>query len=504
MRYYKKIVFLHLFYWVSIVIVFAQQPESFMLADSAYNPMIKIDQQNRIHAVWNTTTHDGAYYGIFDTLGQIILEKRRISNNGSIRTPSLALSQNHAVAAWSFVEPTWNAYIKGQILPFSGDSSYENIQFNDAYFDALRFSPDITYLNDSTFIVVWSGDGPDTPNTGVYGQIVTNSGQFIGNNLLLTDYNPDGVNHSSSRIVSDPVTGDFTVIWQDDHNGHVQLYGRFFYSDGMPKDSSFLISDNPQLTGGWNAGLARSITGEHAVVWEAQLDSLNGAVQLWRIDSNGLPISSSIQVNSSMTDVTNSATVDVDFDEDGTFVVAWHQYVNDIPKIFVQRFLADGSRLGYNFRIATEDDSTHQDYPSVVLKEGQIYIAWQSAIIRGYEYSSKIFATIIDFYNPQVAVDNDHNPIPQEFYLYQNYPNPFNNETVIRFGIHQLSRIRIDIYDILGRKITELVNNQLLPGIYNIGWNGTNKEGSSLPSGVYICQLKYRGKSTFIKIMLIR
>ena len=80
--------------------------------------------------------------------------------------------------------------------------------------------------------------------------------------------------------------------------------------------------------------------------------------------------------------------------------------------------------------------------------------------------------------------------IPQKFELYQNYPNPFNPMTKLRFNI-PLSRgvsegrgVLLKIYDVLGKEIAVLVNQDLKPGIYEIDWNAEN-----IPSGVYFYSL---------------
>ncbi len=80
--------------------------------------------------------------------------------------------------------------------------------------------------------------------------------------------------------------------------------------------------------------------------------------------------------------------------------------------------------------------------------------------------------------------------IPTKFELLQNYPNPFNPTTKIRFSI-PLSRgvsegrgVLLKIYDVLGKEISVLVNQNLKPGIYEINWNSEN-----IPSGVYFYSL---------------
>jgi hypothetical protein len=71
------------------------------------------------------------------------------------------------------------------------------------------------------------------------------------------------------------------------------------------------------------------------------------------------------------------------------------------------------------------------------------------------------------------------------FNLYQNYPNPFNPQTTIRFSIPKRSFITIRVFDLLGREIAILVNEERSAGEHKIVFNGKN-----LPSGVYFCQLQ--------------
>jgi hypothetical protein len=83
--------------------------------------------------------------------------------------------------------------------------------------------------------------------------------------------------------------------------------------------------------------------------------------------------------------------------------------------------------------------------------------------------------------------------IPQKYELFQNYPNPFNPVTNIRFQIPPLNLplkggdkegVVLKIYDLLGREIAVLVNENLKPGIYEINWDASN-----FPSGVYFYSL---------------
>jgi len=76
------------------------------------------------------------------------------------------------------------------------------------------------------------------------------------------------------------------------------------------------------------------------------------------------------------------------------------------------------------------------------------------------------------------------------FVLWSNYPNPFNAETIIKYNVPQPSYVTLDIYNVLGQKITSLVNRKHNRGIHSVKWNGKDINGNSVASGIYIYILK--------------
>ncbi|MEO8514036.1 MAG: M14 family zinc carboxypeptidase [Ignavibacteria bacterium] len=94
-----------------------------------------------------------------------------------------------------------------------------------------------------------------------------------------------------------------------------------------------------------------------------------------------------------------------------------------------------------------------------------------------------------------------NNEIPDEFSLYQNYPNPFNPSTKIRFDINgaSVAQTFLSVYDILGREVAVLVNEQLQPGTYEV-----NFDGSSYPSGVYFYKITAGSFSAVNKMVLLK
>lgn len=96
---------------------------------------------------------------------------------------------------------------------------------------------------------------------------------------------------------------------------------------------------------------------------------------------------------------------------------------------------------------------------------------------------------------------------PKKLILSQNYPNPFNKITTIIYKIPQLDspatsgKVRLVIYDILGNQIQTLVNTMQNPGTYRVYWNGKNKQGNPVSSGIYFYELN-AGKQRQVKKLI--
>ena len=93
---------------------------------------------------------------------------------------------------------------------------------------------------------------------------------------------------------------------------------------------------------------------------------------------------------------------------------------------------------------------------------------------------------------------------PLNYALSQNYPNPFNPETQIWYSLHKAGDVNLVIYDLTGRKIKTLVNDQFPAGIHNAVWDGLNNNGEQVASGTYIYQLKVNGLQFSKKMNLVR
>ena len=88
------------------------------------------------------------------------------------------------------------------------------------------------------------------------------------------------------------------------------------------------------------------------------------------------------------------------------------------------------------------------------------------------------------------ALGVDGELFPNEFSLHQNYPNPFNPVTTLRYDLPELTHVNIIIYDMLGRKIRTLINEQQDPGYKSLIWNATNDYGKPVSAGIYLYQIQ--------------
>ena len=98
-----------------------------------------------------------------------------------------------------------------------------------------------------------------------------------------------------------------------------------------------------------------------------------------------------------------------------------------------------------------------------------------------------------------IGIKSNEQNIPVNFKLYQNFPNPFNPVTKIKFDVPRTSHVTLKIYDILGREVAVLVNENLKPGSYERLWNA-----GMFASGVYFSEITADGFRSVKKMMLVK
>lgn len=119
--------------------------------------------------------------------------------------------------------------------------------------------------------------------------------------------------------------------------------------------------------------------------------------------------------------------------------------------------------------------------------------------------SNTLFTTVINFSEfilgsdePLTYVTNNIY-VPKNYFLYQNYPNPFNPSTKIKYSVPKTSFVNITVYDILGREIATLVNEEKSPGNYEVEFDGGN-----LSNGIYLYRMQSGEFSETKKLILLK
>lgn len=122
-----------------------------------------------------------------------------------------------------------------------------------------------------------------------------------------------------------------------------------------------------------------------------------------------------------------------------------------------------------------------------------VYFGFPFETVYSEETRNQLMTEIIDFFNkPVTSIENNLTDVPNQFMLYQNYPNPFNPSTRIEYVVTSNEFVTLSVFDILGNKITDLVDEEQSAGKYSVTFDTVSLENrnAGLSSGIYIYRLQ--------------
>ncbi|MXX38692.1 MAG: T9SS type A sorting domain-containing protein [Gemmatimonadetes bacterium] len=93
---------------------------------------------------------------------------------------------------------------------------------------------------------------------------------------------------------------------------------------------------------------------------------------------------------------------------------------------------------------------------------------------------------------------------PWNFELERNYPNPFNSGTVIPFSLSSEAEVHLQVFDVLGQPVINLVVGRLQTGRHRVNWEGRDAGGQPVPSGIYFYRLRSGNRAESRKMTLLR
>ena len=400
------------------------------------------------------------YVGTLNSAGRLVI------NNARTRPyPMIAMDNSNGPYRGRFYlvyasnEPAGNGNKPDIILQYSTDQGAtwsSKITVND------NANPE---LSDQWFPAIWcerstgklyikwydTRENPATYQTGVWGTYTTDGGQTFAANQRISNATftypcpACGANQNCYRgdydgMTANPVTG--FAVWYDARNCNYQTMGGYFP--------------------------------DYAMKLYPTIDSLN-AIQDSAYVSVSVPsvklYDNSVKFTASVTPPPGSGTIGLSFVNN----------TSDTPLDSLTSY-PDSLRL----KITTSGSVT----------EGYYAVNITGAGPNGTPVHVRSFTL---FLNNVIGISSISNEVPESFYLYQNFPNPFNPNTNIRFDISKPGLVKLRIFDITGKEVSELVNADYSAGKYNYDFNAGN-----LASGIYFYKLETPDFVSIRKMVLVK
>ncbi len=160
----------------------------------------------------------------------------------------------------------------------------------------------------------------------------------------------------------------------------------------------------------------------------------------------------------------------------------------------VWQYISPVTNLGPLYQYDTIPDDTS----NVGTKQNLVFRANRYApTYAGFQGRDLTPGNFIERYT--TAVSQPEHELPQSIKLFDCYPNPFNATTEIRFDVPKSTQVSLRVYDMLGRKVAELVNDRVATGTHRVSF-----DGGKIATGVYIVKLEADGKLAVKKLVLLK
>ncbi len=199
-------------------------------------------------------------------------------------------------------------------------------------------------------------------------------------------------------------------------------------------------------------------------------------------------------------------------DSAGAYQMSWHPAVDFNAQALIYQFVVINPETGVSLSEKLSDNNgkdttatfSGTDLVKLIQKTGtdslEVLLALRTVSTNPAEGIISSVDTLMVTFKDKATGISSEGFIPKEFFVDQNYPNPFNPSTTIQFGLPVQAEVNLIIYDILGREVARLVNNQVMnAGVYKFNFNATQ-----LASGTYIYRLQADKKVEVKKMLLLK
>jgi hypothetical protein len=357
---------------------------------------------------------------------------------------------------------------------------------------------------DGGFIVSWV-DPRNSISTysDIFMQKVNSSGaiQWAANGVTVVNSNWD---QQYQKMYPDNNGGSY-IVWDDYRTSdsittRIDVYAQRIRSNGQP---AYMVNGVPVCTFAEQQYRPEVTTDMKGGIITCWYDTRNGPNSPFNFDIYAQRVDSSGNMKWTLNGVqvcdAPLSQIDQKIITDSSYgaIMSWddRRAGTSVYDIYAQRVDSSGNLLWNPDDVAVSLAPGNQFKPAMTTTNNGIIFIFEDT--RNGSSNYDLFAQKVLRNGSTILGINENGAVPSGFNLYQNFPNPFNPLTVIGFDISLTSKVKLTVYDVLGREIKVLLDEVLTAGSYKYNFNA-----STLISGIYFYTLK-AGNSTLTRSMVL-
>nr|NQU93349.1 hypothetical protein [Bacteroidota bacterium] len=261
--------------------------------------------------------------------------------------------------------------IYAQIYLNDGTPSGTNFRVNDDSVSTWQERPSVGVDPYGNFVIVWIDRRNSYQDKDIYAQRFSADGTPLGNNFRVND--DPGNSFPEQPDISVSTSGKIIISWEDRRNGNRDIWAQRYLADGSLVGDNFMVSDDPGPDDQQNPSVSINSEGKFVISWE---DNRNGHSDVYarRFSADGVPVGSSFLVNDESF-ITYEYTTDVYMAPNGNFTITWDDHrLGFLGNIFAQSYASNGVASGNNFKVNDNLESGNQCQPSLALGANNSFI----------------------------------------------------------------------------------------------------------------------------------
>jgi hypothetical protein len=439
-----------------------------------------------------------------------------------------------AIVTWSDVLNPFSVYVRAQRIDANGSMKWQS---NGVELSGMGRFPQMASDGSGGAVIAWDDHRRWAEyRTDIYAQRIDTSGTILwpAEGVALFVDSGSYPEFSEMVIVSDAMGGAI-IAWKMGGGYGDTLLAQGVTEDGMRMGAVQGVTVCAVGGPNYHPKIASDGAGGAIVTWQDERYGVNIYAQ--RIDANGKAkwLTNGVALCTApgeqyrpciAPDGSGGAIIAWDDHRTGDLGTDWDVYAqrvdaagHTVVATLLQNYATtfSGDRIAITWTLSEIDEDIEFSVERATASDGPFIELPSSALSRdklSFAFTDSNWQPNMSYwYRVECQIGNEHKvlfetgPIATPalpLTLYQNSPNPFNPSTTIRYYLPEKSRVRLEIYDISGRRIASLVNGDQEKGSYIAEWNGKDEHGNPAASGIYFYKLAAGKETVSRKMVLIR